>query len=190
MRTQYMNDVLLFAFIVALPIAIIRGHPNRSSNRIGRDANLLRPPVGNKYSALILFFASLLWTVYWIIKLGVSNLSDEERNLYVFSGIMLAVGLYLLFAYRNWYVRVGEDSFTWRTMFGRTHTLMYCDVVSVSQRPRYVRQILVTVWGPGHLKFQLLNSADFVDLSPLLDRLEQTKGTRRPPLTRSRHGIR
>jgi hypothetical protein len=102
---------------------------------------------------------------------------------------MLAVGLYLLFAYRNWYVRVGEDSFTWRTMFGRTHTVKYCDVVSVSQRPRYVRQILVTVWGPGRLKFQLLNSDNFVDLSPLLDRLEQTKGARRPPHTRSRHGI-
>lgn len=137
--------LVLLAVALIIVVVLVRSlftRPNRGQQRMPDRIRLPRY-VGWTAAALLVLglFASVL-------GFGSGDMRDPVPYR-IASVVLVAAGLLVLLAYRNWYLAPGPDRIAFRTLFGAERSIRYRDIVSHRVRGTGARRMLVVTAADG-----------------------------------------
>lgn len=139
MIPAFVLKIVLFAIALIVVVVLVRSLFVRSPPPKAR-AERLRLPRWVAITAGALLVLGLLAS---LLGFGSGNMRDPVP-FRIASVVLVACGLLLLVAYRNWYLAPGSDAIAFRTVFGVERVIRYRDIVAHRTTGRGRRTLVVT----------------------------------------------
>jgi hypothetical protein len=152
--------IVLLAVALVVAVVLVRSLFVRPSQAKARDARI-RLPRWVAYAAAALLALGLL---AGMLGFGSGDMRDPVP-FRIASVVLVAAGLVVVLAYRNWYVAPGAEAVAFRTMLGAERVIRYRDIVSHRTSGRGRRRMLVVKAADG-TRLRVNTSAH--DVAPLL----------------------
>lgn len=159
MIPAFVLKIVLFAIALIVVVVLVRSLFVRSPQAKAR-VERLRLPRWVAITAGVLLVLGLLAS---LLGFGSGNMRDPVP-FRIASVVLVACGLLLLLAYRNWYLAPGADAIAFRTVFGVERVIHYRDIVAHRTTGRDRRTLVVTSSTGTRLRVNLATH----DVSPLV----------------------
>lgn len=168
--------IVLFTMALVFLVIIVRSLFTRSNRAKPRDERIRLPRIVAIVAIVLLALGSLSSLLGFGSGLVDGSSMRDPVPFRIASVILVAVGLLVLLAYRNWYLAAGVDAIVSRTIFGAERVIRYRDIVSHRMIERRGRRMLVVTSSTG-TTLRVNTSAH--DLTPLLAAIGELRGSTR-----------